>query len=193
MVESDGTSAIVRAFFERYSNQYPAEYKIRFYMEHAQQQLEITLDEKKREDMRRMIFAGKAALDAVKAKDVDRLLEHYEAIHRYKLKYNMRAYRSAGVSAKQSVIAQRERRPALPKRTVMLAMDQGCTCAEDVRNFLFNNQELKDRWGNIGIDSNDDDFEITDFDNKNKAGDCPTKTLTSCRIPKIISKLRPSD
>jgi hypothetical protein len=199
MVETGGSSKVAEDFLkfgqqlERFRKQYPAEYKIRFYMDQAQQQLEITQDEKKRADMRKMIFEGEIALNAVKAKDVDSLLEHYESIHRYKLKYNMRAYKSAGVSAKQREIAQLERRPGLPKRTVMLAMDHGCITAKEVRNFLFNNRELNDKWGNIGIDPNEDDFEITDYDNKNKAGDCPTKKLTSCRIPKIISELRPSD
>lgn len=86
MVETDGTSQLAEDLLkfkqqlERHSEQYPAEYKIRFYMEQAQQQLEITQDEKKREDMRLMILECKIALDAVKGKDVDRLLEHYEAI-----------------------------------------------------------------------------------------------------------------
>ena len=152
MVETDGTSQLAEDLLkfkqqlERHSEQYPAEYKIRFYMEHAQQQLEIAQDEKKREDMRLMILEGKIALDAVKAKDVDRLLEHYEAIHRYKLKYNMRAYHAQGVSLWRAEIAAKNRRVQLPKRAVMCAMDDGYKTACEVENFLLNESSLTDGW-----------------------------------------------
>ena len=192
MVESDGTSGDVRAIFQQYTRQYPAEYKIRFYMDQARQQLRFAQDKTWRQDMNRMMVECKTALDAVKAKDVDSLLEAYETIHRYKLKYNMRTYKAAGVTARQSEIAQRKRRPGLSKRAVMLALDRGCSTADDVRKFLFNNEELKDDWGYIGIDSEDDYFMLTDFDHKDKSGARPTVKLTSNRIPKIISELRSS-
>lgn len=193
MDESDGASGDVRAIFQQYSRQYPAEYKIRFYMDQAKQKLQIAQDDTYSQDMRSMIMCCETALDAVKAKDVDSLLEAYEAIHRYKLKYNMRTYKAAGVSARQSAIGQRNRRPGLSKRAVMLAIDHGCSTADEVRKFLFNNEELKDDWGDIGIDSEDDYFTLTDFDHKDKSGARPTKKLTSIRIPKIISELRSSD
>jgi len=178
--------------FDRYIQQYLAAFKIQHYMDEANRQLKKTKDPKRQQGLKEIVKAAHDALQAAGNKDVDRLLEEYERIHRGREQFNLPFYKAAGVSAKQREIAQRERRPGLPKRAVMLAMNEGCKTVIEVKNFLFNNRDLTDDYGDIGIEEYDDGYIITDWNRKTKddPNECQTKELTPERISKLLSEIR---
>jgi len=178
--------------FDRYMQQYPATFKIQHYMNEAQQQLKKTKDPERQKGLSAIVSACLSALQAAAAKDVDHLLEEYERIHRGREQFNLPFYKAAGVSAKQREIAQRERRPGLPKRAVMLAINGGCKTVSEVENFLFNNPELTDKYGDIGIDGFSNGFTITDWNRKTKddPDECQAAELSLERIGKLLSEIR---
>jgi len=178
--------------FGRYIQQYPAAFKIQHYMDEAQQQIKKTKDPEKQKGLNAIVRACLSALQATAAKDVDHLLEEYERIHRGREQFNLPFYKAAGVSAKNREIAQRPRRPGLPKRAVMLAMNGGCATVNEVMNFLFNNPELTDDYGDIEAEEYDSGFMLTDWARKTKhdPNECQTKELTPERISKLLSEIR---
>jgi hypothetical protein len=96
---------------------------------------------------------------------------------------------AAGVSRAQAEKAKHERRPRLTTRAVMLAVRQGYATTADVEKFLFNNSELSDEFGDLGIESNGDGFIITDYSSKEPFVTAPLK---KARIAQKLAEMKNS-
>lgn len=95
--------------------------------------------------------------------------------------------------ARQRIIAKdKPRSPKLRTRAVLAALEQGSATAEAIKNYLGNNQSVRDKWGEISIYKKGDGFEVIDEGAKLPAGDGarPCKFISPDDIPKIISAAR---
>ncbi|MDZ4731691.1 MAG: hypothetical protein SH820_17310 [Xanthomonadales bacterium] len=97
---------------------------------------------------------------------------------------------STGKLFSQSLSGGKPRRPKLPKRAVMMAMESKCCTTQEVENYLYNKLDLQDRWGLIGIVFEDGNFELSDFDHKTRDKEPQTAILTSDYIPKLMTAIR---
>lgn len=130
------------------------------------------------------VWAAREAIargDAVAAFSIGSALAFHERLYDYP------ATLKAGANMAQSARAKKKRRPRLAKRAVMLAMGCGYRTADDVENFLFNERELRDQWGEFDIEPRTEGFIITDL-----TRDTSGATLQRARITKLISEVRKS-
>ena len=96
MVKTDGTSdevdQISQRSIDRYNENRMATTRINFYIDQAEQRLNTIQDKNAQEDLRWLITFGQKALDYLKSKDVDGLLQAFDQMHKYREKCNLPFY-----------------------------------------------------------------------------------------------------
>ena len=184
MVDSDSINKLVGQF-ERLNKQFQYEYCINHYLNQAQQLVGAEVTEKADPELLAIIGHCKSALDAAEVKDVNRLVYNFNWALQISHKLNIPAYQAQGVSLWLAEIAAKNRRPQLPKRAVICAMDAGYQTACEVENFLLNESSLTDGWGAFDIKTVQGAFILTDTDRN-----FTERTLEITRISTLISEIK---
>jgi hypothetical protein len=182
MVESDGTSKLVEQF-ERLNKQFHADYCVKYYLNQAQRLVGAVVTEKTNPDLLALIGHCKSALAAIESKDINSLVYNFNWVHQFREKLNIPAFQAQGVNINQKEIARKDRRPQMPTRVVLYALNAGYKSKSEVENFLSNESRLTDGWGTIDIKAVKGGFELTDTDRN-----FTERTLKTSRIATQISE-----
>ena len=131
MVESNDPSEDVRALFERYMQQYPAQARVQHYLDVAEKRLESEKDSQVQVSLRWLVTYATSALQALKLTDLDAFAQAFERVMRLTVELNIPALEKATRSSMGSKGGKVSKRP---KGALRRILEDICTEIESTSN-----------------------------------------------------------